>query len=339
MPDPNRYSTWFGGEFTDWDIWSDGPFPFIDLRYFAHVFREFDRLLRNRGLHVIATDVVVGPLPVVGENVVVLCLNDEFGLSPSYAFDVRLVVKTMGGSRRPPYVTFWPPRLWAGVPVVVAQEFVVQARRLPHAARALLGTMRHGHRPPVLPVPLGIRAYYERPIVPFADRAFDVMFAGSLVNEPGEEHRRIPTQKVRFRQDFLRALTAAQRARPDVRFSVRTVPSHWSAVQKMGEYLDELSQSRLALCPRGSSLDTHRFFEAMRYGCVPIYEKQPRRGYYQGSPAVRCRDWARLPQVLDYLLADPAGLRERHEAALIWYDRHVTPGAVGNVIADAAEKG
>jgi hypothetical protein len=338
VPEPNRYSTWFGGDFADWDIWSNGPFPFIDLRYFAHVFRTFDQRVRDHGLHIVATDVVGGQLPVSGDNVMVLCLNDEFGLSPSYAFDVGLVVKTMGGARRPPYVAVWPPRLWAGVPVVVAQELVVQARRLPNVARTLLGTLRHGHRPPVLPVPLGIRAYYERPIVPFADRSFDVMFAGSLVNEPGEERRRMPTQKVRFRQDFLRELTAAQQARPDVRFSVRTVPSHWSAVQKMGEYLDELSQSRIVLCPRGSSLDTHRFFEAMRYGCVPIYEKQPRRGYYQGSPAVRCRDWARLPRVLDRLLADPAGLRERHEAALLWYDRHIAPPAVGRVIADAVQQ-
>ncbi|MDX6286467.1 MAG: hypothetical protein QOG53_1952 [Frankiales bacterium] len=338
MPDPNRYSTWFGDNFVEWDIWSSGPFPFIDLRYFAHVFRAFDQLLRDRGLHVIATDAVTGALPVAGDNVIVLCLNDEFGRSPSYAFDVRLVVKTMGGGSRPPYVALWPPRFWPGLPVVGAQEVLVQLRRLPSLLRVLLGSARHGQRPPLLPVPLGIRAFHDRPLVPFADREFDVMFAGSLVNEPGEDLRRLPTQKVRFRQDFLRALNAAQAARPDVRFSIRTVGSHWSAVQKMGEYLDEMSQSRLVLCPRGSSLDTHRFFEALRFGCVPIYEKQPRGGFYEGSPAVCCKDWARLPRVIDQLLGDRAGLELRHKAALEWYDQHVSPPAVGKMIADAVEK-
>jgi hypothetical protein len=146
----------------------------------------------------------------------------------------------------------------------------------------------------------------------------------------------MPSQKVRFRRDFLAALARAQEARPAVRFSVRTVPSHWSALRAMGEYLDELGQSRIVLCPRGSSLDTHRFFEALRFGCVPIYEVLPRRAYYRGSPAVRCRDWSQLPAILDELLGDPAGLQERHTAALEWYERYAAPPAVGRLIADAA---
>src|SRR5206468_11283424 len=132
-------------------------------------------------------------------------------------------------------------------------------------------------------------------------------------------NRRVPTQKVRFSRDFLAALDAAQRARPEVSFSVRTVPSHWTAMRAVAAYLDELVQSRIVLCPRGSSLDTHRFFEALRFGCVPVYEMLPNRTYYRGSPAVRCADWRRLPEVLDRLFADPAELRERHHAALRWY--------------------
>jgi hypothetical protein len=336
VPEPNHYSTWFGGEHADWDIWGDGPFPFIDLRYFTRVMREVDALLPDAGIHVLATDDVRGPLPVSGDNIVVLCLNDEFGLTPAYSFDVRVVLKTMGAGRRAPYVAAWSVDQLTGVPLVVAQEAVVQVRRLPFLLRATLGTVRTRARPPVVDIPLGIRAFSERPVIPFGDRAYDVMFAGSLVNQPGEDERRLPSQKVRFRSRFLDALAETQRARPDVRFSVRTVESHWSALRAMGEYLNELSQARIVLCPRGSSLDTHRFFEALRFGCVPVYEAQPRRPYYRGSPAVRCRDWRRLPQVLDALLADPAGLEQRHVAALEWYERYVSPPAVGRQIAAAA---
>ena len=100
VPGRNQYSTWFGGEHADWDISGDGPIPFIDLRYFGNVFRLVDRLLPDAGLHVLATDALTGPLPVSGREVIVLCLNDEFGRCPAYCYDVGLVVKTMGGGRR-----------------------------------------------------------------------------------------------------------------------------------------------------------------------------------------------------------------------------------------------
>jgi hypothetical protein len=329
----NHYSLWFGGEHEPWDTASDGPFRFVDLRYWSLVFREVDRLAPDSGLHVLATDALSGPLPVSGSDVVVLCLNDELGRTPTYAFDVRLVVKTMGAGRRAPYVALWPPRRWAAAAPVAAQELIVQLRRLPFLVRAAVGTVRHRRRPPLLDVPLGLRAYHDRPVTDFDERTYDVMFAGSLVNQPGEEKRWPVTQKVRFRRDFLAALSETQRARPDVRFSVRTVPSHWSALQAMGAYISELLDSRIVLCPRGSSLDTHRYFEALRAGCVPVYEVLPHRPYYDGSPAVRCRDWTQLPAVLDDLLGDPTALHRRHESAVEWYRKHVAPEAVAATIA------
>ncbi|MFL6238177.1 MAG: hypothetical protein ACJ735_01610 [Actinomycetes bacterium] len=333
--DRNVFTTWFRGQHAPWPISGEGPIPFIDLNYYGRVFERVDQRLPDAGLHVLATDALRGPLPVSGPDVVVLCLNDEHGFTPTYAYDVGLVVKTMGAGKRAPYVAWWPLRRWPGALLVAAQEALVQKRRLPYLSRAALGTATHLRRPPVVDVPLGIRAFYHRDLVPFDERRFDVMFAGSLVNEPGEEKRRFPTQKVRFRREFLAALDEAQRVRPAVRFSVRTVPSHWTAMQAVRAYLDELVQSRIVLCPRGSSLDTHRFFEALRFGCVPVYEVLPRRPYYRGSPAVRCADWTKLPQVLDRLLADPAGLRQRHEAALQWYADHVAPPAVAATVVEA----
>src|SRR4051794_4288109 len=205
VPGRNEFSTWFGGTHSVWDISGESEIPFIDLRYFGRVFQQVNEQLPDAGLHVLATDALDGPLPVSGRNVVVLCLNDEFGRSPTYAYDVRLVVKTMGAGKRTPYVAMYPARRWPGPLLVALQEAVVQVRRLPYLSRAAAGTVTHRRRPPVVDVPLGIRAFYHRDLVPFEERAYDVMFAGSLVNEPGEDQRRFPTQKVRFRRDFLAA--------------------------------------------------------------------------------------------------------------------------------------
>ena len=329
----NTFTTWFKGAHASWDLSGESPLPFIDLRYFGRVFSVVDRQLPNAGLHVLATDAVTGPLPVSGPHVVVLCVNDEFARTPAYAFDVGLVVKTYGVRRRP-FVAAHSP----AAPVVALQELAVQLRRLPYLSRAAVGSVAHRHRPRVVDVPLGVRALYHRDFVPFAERQYDVMFAGSLVNEPGEEARRVPTQKVRFRREFLDELDRTQRALSDVAFCVRTVPSHWTAMQSVGVYLDELMQSRIALCPRGSSLETYRFFEALRFGCVPVYEALPRRPYYRGSPAVHCPDWSRLPDVIRDLLADRKGLQQRHEAALKWYEQHVAPAAVAAMVTSAVSR-
>ncbi len=329
----NTYSTYFSGEVAEWDLSERDKVVFTDLRYFGDVFTVVDKLIPDAGIHVLATDALTPPLPVSGPNVVVLCLNDESGKCPTYAFDVALTVKTMGAVKRLPFVAIWPLHRWPAAILAALEEAQAQLGRLPFIARSAVGTVAHRRRPPVLDVPLGIRAYFHRDFVAFDDREHDVMFAGSLVNQPGEDKRFLPAQKWRARRDFLAAVEVAQRARPELRFSVRTVPSHWAAMRWVGEYLKELSQSRVVLCPRGSSLDTHRFFEALRFGCVPIYEKLPKRPYYDGSPAVRCADWRRLPEVLDRLFADPNELRQRHEAALRWYDEHVAPAAVGATIA------
>src|SRR5256885_7926749 len=63
-------------------------------------------------------------------------------------------------------------------------------------------------------------------------RSPDLMFAGSLVNEPGEDARRFPTQKVRFRRDFLAALAEAQReSRAETAPSASRSEEHTSELQ------------------------------------------------------------------------------------------------------------
>src|SRR3954466_10294393 len=112
VPGRNQFSTWFGGNHSEWDISGEGELPFIDLRYFGRVFQQVDEQLSDAGLHVLATDALDGPLPVSGRDVVVLCLNDEFGRTPTYSYDVGLVVKTMGAGKRAPYVALAPVRRW-----------------------------------------------------------------------------------------------------------------------------------------------------------------------------------------------------------------------------------
>lgn len=333
MPGPNRFSSWFGGQFCSWELTRGVPVAYPDLHYWADVMSALDQAMPDAGLHVIVTDELVAPPPSVGLDVVVLCLGDELAVPPRYAHQVRLVAKTMGGRRRRPFVALWPARRWPALPMAIAQEALVQTRRAPWLARDLAATARSARRADVLDVPIGIRAYADVRERPFDQRRYDVAFAGSMVNEAREHERRWASQKLRARRAFLAEIERLRQDRPALSVWLRVVPTHWDGATATGSYAEALADSRIVLCPRGSSVDTHRYFEALRAGCVPVYEMLPRRDYYDGAPGVRIRDWSRLGPVVDELLADPVALREQHEAALRWYDRWVSPPAVAGRIA------
>lgn len=335
MPAANRYSTWFDGVLDDWKIGTDGPFPYPDLKYFAHVFREVDTLCPDAGLHVVATTEITGPVPVAGRHVVALCLGDELGRVPDYAADVRLVAKTMGGGRRRPYVALGSPARWPAAPIAVALETRVQLRRLPWQLRAARRRLSQHQSLNVLDLPMGIRAFEDLPVIPFAARQYDVGFAGSLVNDAAEQRRRWPSQKVRARRAFVRVLEALKTDRPDLAVWLRVLATHWEGTAATVSYSHALADTRIIPCPRGSSVHTYRYFEALRAGCIPVYETLPHSDYYQGAPGVRVRSWSELPRVVDRLLADPDALLERHRASLAWYDRWVSPRAVAGRIAAA----
>lgn len=328
----NRYSTWFAGRFADWDLEDPDP-PYVDLHYFADVMRAFDDIAPRGGWHVVMTDELVGPAPVTGDDVVVVCLGDELAVTPRYAHDVRLVAKTMGANRRMPYVGRRPSTSSATVPLVAAQEVIVQGRRARWAAHAAMRSLRAGRRAELLDIPLGIRAYVSVPFVPIDERRYDTAFAGSLVNEEREQQRPWLSQKLRARQALLAELEALRDRRPDLSIWLRMLPSYWVGATATGSYAHAMAEARTVLCPRGSALETYRYFEALRAGAIPIYEMLPRRDYYAGAPGIRIRDWSEAERVLDALLSNSDDLHRRHRASLEWYERWVAPDAVARRIA------
>jgi hypothetical protein len=324
----NRFHHWYDGRLQAWDLNGTGPVPDPDLRFFAEVFRLVDTHAPDGDVDVIATRDIGGDLPIRGPRVVVLFLGDERVRPPAYGGEIGLLVRTYG-RHRAPYVAIPPPAGWSSLPLTIAQEILVQLNRLAHSARAA------GRRAPIVDVPLGLHAMGPVTFVDFDDRPTDVVFAGSLVNRPTDINRRIRPQKFRARTAFLRDVDRTRLARPQYSFVVHTVTSTFAVLDRERAYLDELMGSRIALCPRGSSRETYRVFEAMKSGCVPICEPLPRRSYYSGAPFVVIRSWRRLPGVLDDLFADRVALRERHKASMQWYADHGSPESLAAQIAAA----
>lgn len=60
-------------------------------------------------------------------------------------------------------------------------------------------------------------------------------------------------------------------------------------------YLRSLRDSDFVLCPRGNGIDTHRLWETLYVGGLPVVEEFPRaRELLQGLPAIIVRDWSNI---------------------------------------------
>ncbi len=332
----NRFFT-LEDELEPWALDEAAPAPWPECGYFGKLFAALDDLLPNGGWNFVLTNQVKPKYRLRGEETVVVCIRDELCRMPSYSHAIRLLGKTYG-IKRAPDIGASGGRSAVAMAEISVQEMIVQARRMPSLLTSAFRTLRSGSRPIVMDVPLGTYLLDNVDFVPFDERTLDVSYAGSRFNREVDAYRRVPTRKVRSRRELERVIDEMGRTRPDVCLGVHIIERFQEAAAHREVYSRMLMDSRVALCPRGGSLETYRFFEAMCFGAIPITEQLPDRYFYTGSPAVRVRHWGELPAVLDRLLADPAAWRTRHEAALRWWYERCSPAAVAQRLAVALDR-
>jgi hypothetical protein len=232
--------------------------PWHDCAFWREVFRALDGLLATSDLDIVLTRNVTGKPPLTGDQVIVVVINDEFGLLPPWAHQVGLVAKTMGGASRPLSVRLRSREDILYSPLTLAQEVAVQAKRVRHRARS--AWKGRAGRARVLDAPLSIHLLQPGPLTPFDERPVDVSFAGSLGNSEREAARRIPSQKVRARRRLYAAVEASRRTQPHLCIRTSQLLSfHW-AHDHVDSYTALMSATKVALCPRGSVWETYRWW-------------------------------------------------------------------------------
>ena len=317
----------FTDELVPWAIHDESPLPWPDGKYFGEAFAALDRACPDAGLRVVLTDRVTDRLPITGDDVIVICIRDELARMPAYSHDVGLVGKTYGVRRAPNDLDPRSQTL-AGLAATLTQEMIVQGRRAPGAFRGAIRTLYRRSRPHVVDLPLGTYLLDDVPFVPFKERSFDVSYAGSRVNRSQEAHRRVPTQKMRSRRELEKSIRQLADERRDWHVGVHIIDTFTDASTNSDVYSKMLMDSRITLCPRGGSLETYRFFEALRSGSVPVTEHLPARDFYTGAPAIRVRCWSDLPKVLDPLIGDQKRLYTMHESVMRWWTERCSPAAI-----------
>jgi hypothetical protein len=305
--------------------------------YWGRVFQAVERHLGGRGMTFYLTWDLYD-LPSYGDDVVAISIGDEWGLTPRWAHRVRAAFKLHGAQ---PWLERNPLREPSRLATLALIRYVrSRAKRLPDDLRDLR-VARRGETVPtrveVPQLPVGYSNLLDLPIKPIAERPHAAFFAGSVENRSYDWRspaRWLGTPKQVARQDMLDALEHYRSQRPDVPLNVITTSDYWASMDAdPGAYSRALMDAKICLAPRGTTVETYRVFEGLRYGCVVISDPLPRNWYYEGAPIVRLRRWQDLPAALDGLLADEGELEQRHQAALRFWDERCSEDAVGRFVA------
>ncbi len=167
-------------------------------------------------------------------------------------------------------------------------------------------------------VPVGCRK--NTPVLavqPISDRSIDLFFVG-------REDRR---------DDFFKAVDAyatLSKRNAQIEVARSYAPGEVYTPEVYGH---KLAQSKLALCPRGTSHETSRIYEAMRSGCVVIAARQLPSWFAEGWPVIEVDDWGEIKDLADGLLADEKKLQEISRQTRAWWEEKCSEEAVAQYMA------
>ena len=83
----------------------------------------------------------------------------------------------------------------------------------------------------------------------------------------------------------------------------------WLPIQFRNDFWKSLNDNMFVICPFGNGLDTHRIWEVLCLGRIPIVEKNPLNKVYENLPIIEVEDWDEitsewLKEKHDYILSN-----------------------------------
>ncbi|MDJ0590686.1 MAG: hypothetical protein QNJ72_11915 [Pleurocapsa sp. MO_226.B13] len=326
-----------------WDLSDSESKIDIDcsLTYFSKVFEAMEKSLQVKGLVFYLTWENLDRLPSYGDKVVAILLGDEWCRIPKYSHQVRAVFKcygirpTLGCNplSKPSYLNLMTLvnfiKLWiVGLPGQLSYTLKNLRNRGANATKIA----------PIYDIPLGYYQQLDLPLKAIEDRLYDVSFAGSI------EHKLysiwswkywFKSPKIISRKEMLCAIDLIRKNNPEIKFDL-TVTSDFNAARSADKrsYSAKMMDTKISLVPRGTSLETYRFFEAIRYGCIVVTEALPSRWFYDRSPAIQITDWKELGDLIDKLVNNQQLMKKKHQESLDWWKTKCSEVAVGNYIAE-----
>ncbi len=271
-------------------------------------------------------------LPMLGPDSVVFIYGDERSLLPWRYRNAGLILKGMGYA---PYRTeAWRAKLAS----TLDHARIIRNKALNARIRKRLGVAAHASLiRRTLPFPLGYARQPEVPFKPFTERRRLIWYSGSSRNVGGPTLalKRLLADEPKFaaRRALLASLRRIGAVHPDWPIGMEPFETYADTLKAPPGYADCMMDTMIAPVPRGTTPETHRFFEAMRAGCVVIGEPLPDFWFYRSAPALRLSRWDELPAIVEDLVAAPDRLQALHEASVRWWREVCSPEALAATVA------
>ncbi len=295
----------------EFDIENDSPAEGAKIPYFIRGFRILDRHYGLDGYTVCFSYDATTRLPRLGDDVIAVIYGEEHCRIPAYVNSVAAVIKCIG---------FFPNFLPRRRPLRLAQIEVAEFLRnlalwVPTGWRWVF-SRRTRARCHLVPVGYGVTADVKAPL--FETRPFLVSFMGSIAKPKANMLRSlIGTPKAYSRDAAVQALRGlvARHGEDVIRLGVTS--GFQESLQNGPEvYIETFTKSKLCLAPRGTTHETWRICDGLRFGCVVISDRLPPHPFYRGSPIIQIEDWRDLPALVEELLNDEERMRDLHERGL-----------------------
>lgn len=299
----------------EFSIADDKPVTDAEIPYFIRGFRKLESEYGLDGRVVCFAWGANVSLPFTGPNVIAVLYSDEHCRIPSYVGSVEAVFKASGSF--PNYIPRLRPLRLAQIE---AAEFLRNlALWLPQGWRwALSAKVRAKCH--VLPMGFGFTTQVQP--LPFDERPLLISFLGSVAR-PGRRkwlRNLVGTPKAFCRGTIIEVLRGMQRRHGTERVRLKLSSGFQESIKDAGRvYFDELAHTQFCLAPRGTTHETWRLCDGLRFGCIVIADRLPRHPFYEGSPILQIGDWRDLPALIENLLADPIRMHQLHERSLSYW--------------------
>jgi hypothetical protein len=305
-----------------------------DFRYFVQIMAEIENQTSLSNLEFYLT-YDLNKLPSYGKNVIVFLLGDEHCCIPIYVDKVAAVFKCYGSRLR--FKTS-AARFFSYLNILEISQFAKMCiSNIPGRVKYVSCKLRSIDLAPIYHIPLGYFNQRNLPVLDISERQYDVSFIGSVQkcsSFKGWLGTFLSTPKIFSRRTLLSLLDRFCNQFPEIQFYTSTTPSFFHAFEPdAADFYSRIMQhSKISIVPRGTSLETFRFFESLRYGCIPVVEELPSSWFYDDAPVIRVNKWSDIESLLIDLQSNKLDLQAMHQASLDWWKTKCSEQAVAKYV-------
>ena len=303
------------------------------IDYYIEVFAEIERTQFLSGMTFYLSYVTPVDLPEYGSHVVLVIVGDETFKMKPYFSKIGAILRCYGAT--PAYIDGLPVRS-------------LQRTALLHFAYKMFGHLASVRSPlslkawrddfankkKTLHIPLGTFGNFNPKPKPIRDRSIDYAFLGSLAFDSAQrkwQHRLFQSPKILSRRQMIEGLNTVS---GNARAKILATGDFEVSIQNKDDYVETLANTKISLVPRGTSVETYRFYESLKAGCVIVCERLPNTWFYDGHPGIVIEDWRDLANLLPALLADQAALEQRAAEGLKFYRTRYSQTVVAKDISN-----